>query len=144
MRKARISAALRRKAAARAGGCCEYCRSHERFAMQSFSAEHIQPRSRQGKSNLSNVAWACQGCNSHKYNHISARDPVTGDLISLFDPRKQRWDEHFAWNDEGTKMLGLTPVGRATVEALRLNRPGLINLRRILVAVREHPPTKIP
>jgi hypothetical protein len=50
------------------------------------------------------------------------------------------WEDHFAWNDDFTTVLGLTPTGRATVAALSLNRAGLINLRRVLYAVNEHPP----
>jgi hypothetical protein len=60
--------------------------------------------------------------------------------VSLFHPREQRWDEHFAWNDDFTLMVGLTPMGRATIAALQLNRPGLVNLRRVLYAIGEHPP----
>jgi hypothetical protein len=38
------------------------------------------------------------------------------------------------------RVRGRTARGRATVDALRLNRPELINLRRILLLVGEHPP----
>jgi hypothetical protein len=109
--------------------------------MQAFSAEHIEPRSGEGQTHLENLAWACQGCNNHKYNKSAARDPVTGELVPLFHPRRQAWVDHFAWNEDGTLLLGLSPIGRATVEALHLNRSGLVNLRRILFAVPEHPPS---
>lgn len=108
--------------------------------MQSFSAEHVVAKSEGGKTNLENLAWACQGCNNHKYNKSSARDPVTGELVALFHPRRQRWSDHFIWNDNGTHILGLSPCGRATVESLLLNRIGLVNLRAILFAADEHPP----
>ena len=140
MAKARVSSRLRRQVRERAAGCCEYCRSQDRFAMQPFSAEHIEPRSQQGQTHLENLAWACQGCNNHKYNKTLARDHVTGEMVSLFHPRQHRWTDHFAWNEVGTLILGLSPIGRATVETLQLNRQGLVNLRRILFSVREHPP----
>jgi hypothetical protein len=108
--------------------------------MQAFSAEHIEARSRGGKTILANLAWSCQGCNNHKYNKTSVRDPVTGELVALFHPRRDLWHVHFTWNHDCTLILGLTPVGRATVEALHLNRRGLVNLRRVLFAVQEHPP----
>lgn len=54
--------------------------------MQPFSAEHVKPRSRKGATQFNNLAWACQGCNSHKYNKVTARDPVTGVKVALFHP----------------------------------------------------------
>lgn len=136
----RIPARLRQEVATRARGCCEYCRSQARFAMQPFSVEHIAPRIRKGISTSDNLAFACQGCNNHKYTRIEAPDPATGTIVPLFHPRRLRWREHFAWSEDGTLILGPTPSGRATVEALRLNRDGLVNLRRILFAAGEHPP----
>jgi hypothetical protein len=76
--------------------------------MQPFSAEHIRPRSRGGKTRLDNLAWACQGCNNHKYRRISARDPLTGEIVSLFHPRRQDWGEHFAWDEDLKRVVGLT------------------------------------
>src|SRR5262249_2443919 len=125
---------------ARAGGCCEYCRSQERFCTQALSIEHIQPRSQSGETVLANLAMACQGCNNRKYNKTRGTDPVTGEQVPLYHPRKQRWCEHFAWNKDRTWLLGQTPTGRATVATLHLNREGLVNLRRLLYAAGEHPP----
>lgn len=124
----------------RAGGCCEYCRSQERFATQAFSAEHIMPRSRGGTTASDNLALACQGCNNHKYNKVQATDPTSGEPILLFHPRGNRWCDHFRWNEDFTLIIGITPTGRATVEALKLNRVGLVNLRRVLFEIGEHPP----
>ena len=124
----------------RAKGCCEYCRSQVRFAMQSFSVEHIVPRSRGGKTEFENLALACQGCNNHKYTKTKGRDPVNGEIVPLYHPRLQRWREHFAWNEDCVLIIGLTPVGRATVGALCLNRDGLINLLRVLYITGMHPP----
>lgn len=137
---ARRKISLRRFVAERAGGCCEYCRSPAAFAHQSFSLEHIRPRSRKGKRTAANLAFSCQGCNNHKYNRTKYRDPVSGQNASLFQPRQHRWTDHFAWTDDATQILGLTPIGRATVEALQLNRVALVNLRRVLVEAGEHPP----
>ncbi len=108
--------------------------------MQSFSVEHIVPRARGGTNTLDNLALACQGCNNHKYLKTEDRDPITGMVVPLFHPRQQRWNDHFVWSEDYTLIIGITPIGRATVEALRLNRPGLVNLRRVLYAMGEHPP----
>jgi len=124
----------------RARGCCEYCRSQARFATQSFSIEHIIPRSKGGRNTVDNLALSCQGCNNHKYNKLQGYDPVSREAVSLFHPRRQCWSTHFTWNDDYTLVIGLSPIGRATVETLQLNRTGLVNMRRVLYAMGEHPP----
>jgi len=75
----------------RAHGLCEYCRSQERFATQSFAVEHITPVQAGGSSDPDNLAFACQGCNNHKYTRIEAVDPVTAKVVALFHPRRDRW-----------------------------------------------------
>ena len=133
--------AQRQAVAARAGGVCEYCHSPARYGVQSFECEHIIPLSQGGATTPDNLAYACGGCNRSKAVRTSASDPEDGTLTPLFHPREQRWSDHFAWNDDFTLMIGLTAVGRATVEALHLNRPGVVNLRKVLLTIGEHPPT---
>ena len=124
----------------RAGGRCEYCRSPAKYSTQPFSLDHIIPRSQGGLTTLDNLALACQGCNNHKYNKTHSSDPFTKQFVELFHPRQQQWQEHFAWDERFECILGLTASGRATVEALRLNRTELVNLRKLLYAAGEHPP----
>ena len=131
---------LRRLVEARAGRGCEYCRSQLRYATQPFSLEHIVPLARGGSSEADNLALACQGCNNHKFTKIAGMDPASGAIAPLYHPRRDRWRDHFAWNHDATLVLGLTPSGRATVEALQLNRAGLVALRRLLFAAGVHPP----
>jgi 5-methylcytosine-specific restriction endonuclease McrA len=131
---------LRRLVADRAGQCCEYCHSQARYSADSFTIDHIVPRNLGGLTVPENLALCCQGCNQHKSTRTVAPDPATGTAIPLFHPRQHRWDEHFTWNENFTLMLGLTPTGRATIEALHLNRPGIVNLRRVLYAIGESPP----
>lgn len=142
MPEGRITAQLKKAVSDRAQGCCEYCRSQSRFAMQPFSVEHIIPRSHKGETTLDNLALACQGCNNHKYNKTQGRDPSSGNMAALYNPRKQRWSDHFAWSNDFTLIIGLTPTGRATVRELQLNREGIVNLRRILHPIGEHPPAE--
>jgi len=142
MSERRVTAQLKKVVGERAQGCCEYCRSQARFAIQPFSIENIIPKSQCGKTTLDNLALSCQGCNNHKYNKIEGRDPVSDDIVPLFHLRQQRWSDHFSWNDNFTLIIGLTPTGRTTVEALQLNREGVVNLRRILYAIAEHPPVE--
>lgn len=140
MRDKRVGAALRRVVRARARDLCEYCRSPAQFATQSFAVEHVQPRDLGGETALDNLAWACAGCNGHKYTAVDGVDPESGARVSLFHPRRHRWSDHFAWSADFTRIEGRTPVGRATIEVLHLNRTGVANLRRVLVAGGLHPP----
>jgi hypothetical protein len=135
-----VSAELRRTVTARALACCEYCRSQERYAPQAFSVEHIIPHGKGGETTPDNLALACQGCNNHKYTRTTGYDAANQQSVVLYHPRQHQWYEHFAWNEDFTIIVGLTPTGRATVETLQLNHEGLVNLRRVLVALGEHPP----
>lgn len=137
-----ISKAKRREVFARARGCCEYCRSQDYYSTQAFSIEHINPSSKGGGRELENLAFACQGCNNYKSDKTKGIDPQSRKLEPLFHPRKQRWNEHFAWNADFTLIIGLTPTGRATIKTLRLNRQRLINLRRDFRAWGKHPPAE--
>jgi HNH endonuclease len=130
MRERRATARQKAAISERAGGRCEYCRCPAAYSPDPFSVEHIHPWSAGGATHLSNLALSCLGCNNLKYNHIEARDPLTGEIVPLYNPRKDRWEEHFAWSEEIIEIVGCTPRGRATVERLQLNRPGVINLRR--------------
>lgn len=140
MAESRTSSAQRARVLERAKGCCEYCLSQEQYSPDSFAVEHIIPLSRGGANTLENLAFACQGCNNRKYTNTEAVDPVTQAIVLLYHPRQHNWNDHFAWSDDYSLILGLTPIGRATVEKLQLNRAGLVNLRRILAEAGEHPP----
>lgn len=135
----RIARKWRRYVAERARGCCEYCRSQERFAPTSFSVEHITPRQSGGTSIESNLAFSCQECNNRKYTRSTALDPINQENVPLFHPRQHHWEEHFTWSDDFARIVGITPTGRATVEALQLNRAGLVNLRLVLRTAGYHP-----
>jgi hypothetical protein len=143
MAERRVWARQREIIAARAQQCCEYCRSLERCSTQAFSVEHVVPRQIGGETTLENLAFACQGCNNHKHTKTEAVDPATGAIAPLFHPRLQRWHDHFTWDRSSTVVIGITATGRATVEALRLNRAGLVNLQRVLQARGEHPPPEV-
>lgn len=135
-----LSAALKQEVAKRARHCCEYCVSQLRFSPDPFSVEHIVPLAQGGSNQLDNLALACQGCNSHKYISIDTLDPASGLRAPLFHPRRDVWSQHFMWSDDYSLIIGVTPIGRATVAKLKLNRAGVMNLRVVLFSVGEHPP----
>jgi hypothetical protein len=108
--------------------------------MQPFSVDHVIPRSRGGVTATENLALACSGCNAHKYNKMQGLDPLSSEIAPLFHPRQEIWRDHFVWNADFSLIVGITPTGRATVDTLRMNRDGAVNLRRLLHATGAHPP----
>lgn len=130
---------VRRQVRDRAGDCREYCRHPASYSCAPFVCEHILPRALGAGSTPAELAWACPACNGHKYAKTRERDPQTGRTVPLFNPRRQRWSRHFTWSADSLHLDGRTATGRATVAALHLNCPALINLRRALRAVGEHP-----
>ena len=131
---------IKHAVALRANYYCEYCRSQEQFSPSNFSVDHIIPSSKFGEDDLDNLCYACQACNNYKYTDTSTTDPVTGQHSALFNPRQHGWEEHFRWNEDTTEFLGTTPIGRATIVKLKLNRSGVKNLRSALQRLGLHPP----
>lgn len=123
----------------RAHNCCEYCGSQEDYSPDTYSVEHIIPRSKDGDEEIDNLAYACQGCNNRKYISIDAVDPLSGSIAPLYNPRRDRWSDHFIWSEDFAILLGISPTGRATIAKLELNRKGVVNLRRVLYALGVHP-----
>jgi hypothetical protein len=100
---------------------------HQALQGASFHVEHVLPRSRGGASALENLAWASPGCNLRKSDRVEVVDPESGLLVRLFNPRADRWCDHFRWQAYGIEPL--TPIGRATAAALDFNHPRRIRIR---------------
>lgn len=126
--------------AQRANYCCEYCRSQEKYSPSRFSVDHILPTAKMGDDELNNLCYACQACNNYKYTNTSTNDPVSGEQAPLFNPRIHLWQEHFMWNEDESEVIGVTSIGRVSVEKLKLNRAGVKNLRVVLKKLGLHPP----
>ncbi len=135
-----IAIKLRNSVRKRANGICEYCHIPEDFTTQPFCFEHILPKVSGGETSAENLALACQGCNAFKATRTEFEDEITGKKVKLFNPRESKWSEHFAWNEDFTEIIGITGKGRVTITALKMNRPGLKNLRRVLYITGCHPP----
>lgn len=136
----RVSAQLRRRISEEAGYRCGYCLTPQSLSGARLEIDHILPKSAGGQTIAENLWLACLSCNRFKGTQTHAGDPETGRRVRLFNPRKQRWRVHFAWSADGTEIIGLTSCGRATVQALRLNREEIVRVRRRWVSVSWWPP----
>jgi hypothetical protein len=101
---------------------------HDSLQGATFHLEHVIPRSRGGRTELSNLAWACPSCNLHKSDRVQIPCDLIGELVPLFNPRTDNWEEHFRWTE--FQLEGKTVVGRAAVIALCLNEPRKIRIRQ--------------
>lgn len=135
-----VSEAIRARVVTQSGGVCEYCRYPEEFNSGQFAVDHILPRVRGGADDLNNLALSCRSCNERKQDATEAQDPLTEDIVPLFHPRRERWEDHFAWSSDFRFIIGLTPTGRATIFRLQTNHSGVVRQREVLHQLGLHPP----
>ena len=138
----RIPARLGRLVARRADGRCEYCGLAQAGQEATFHVDHVIPQSTGGPTAADNLALACVSCSLRKEARRSATDPLTGRTVPFYHPRRQRWSSHFRW--DGLRVVGLTPTGRATVDALRMNRPLILAIRAEEAVRGRHLPGRPP
>jgi hypothetical protein len=132
-----ISGELRTEVSRRAGERCEYCLIHEDDAGFPHQVDHIVSRKHGGSSIPDNLAYACVICNRHKGSDVASIEPLSGDVIRLFDPRHDRWADHF-WLD-GARIEPISSIGSVTARLLQLNAPERISERRLLQSVGHYP-----
>ncbi len=123
-----VTAEQRRMIIDLAGGCCEYCRIADADRLSTFEIDHIVPLKHGGEDVDHNLCLACMPCNRCKGGNVAAIDPLTDEATRLFNPRWQKWAEHFQINADGS-LSGLTPEGRATVVVLRMNEAQRVEQR---------------
>jgi 5-methylcytosine-specific restriction endonuclease McrA len=99
-----ISAGLRRAVTQRAGDRCEYCGLSQAAQEALFHVDHIIPRVADGPTVLENLGLACVSCSLRKGARLSATDPNTGLEANLFNPRRDRWHDHFGL--DGLRIIG--------------------------------------
>jgi len=126
-----LSAELRRLTSERAHFCCEYCLLPQDFAIHRHEPDHIVPVQHGGASESDNLAFACFSCNRYKGPNVGSYDPLTGMLTPFFNPRTQRWGDHFRFAEGAIE--GLTPEGRVTAKILRFNDDDRVAERNLLL-----------
>jgi hypothetical protein len=114
----------------RARNCCEYCLLPQEGCSFTHHVEHIVPRQHGGSGDPGNLALACHRCNLSKGPNLTGIDPMTGQISTLFDPRRDRWPDHFSFR--GPIIEGLTAVGRTTVKLFSMNDTRRIERRELL------------
>lgn len=128
----RITGQQRKNVRQRAGFCCEYCRLPEIGGTITFHIDHVIPKQHGGLDKVDNLCLACYQCNGFKGPNLAGIDPVTGKIAPLYNPREDRWDEHFQLMLDAT-LVGQTPEGRTTVRLLRLNEARRVERRQLLI-----------
>jgi len=127
-----MDASLRRRVQQRAGDRCEYCRLPQSAVTVTFHVEHVRARQHDGNDDADNLALACDRCNLYKGPNLTGIDPANGQITTLFDPRRDVWERHFAV--VGADIVGLTPTGRTTANLLNMNALHRSELRARLLA----------
>lgn len=125
-----MNAQLRGRVRRRAHDRYEYCRMPQTATVLPHEADHIRSQKHGGPSTLDNLCWACAWCNSFKGTDIAAHLPGSAEIVPLYNPRTDAWDEHFFW--ESAVLRGKTPCGAATIELLRINQPERVAHRQLL------------
>ena len=124
----RPSGRLRQLVVRRSNNRCEYCQLAQTGQEATFHIDHVTPVTAGGLTDAGNLALSWVSCSLRKGSRQRAVDPHTGQQVSLFNPRQDIWSEHFEWRR--VRLIGLTPTGRATIEALCLNRPLILEIRK--------------
>ena len=132
----------RQRVRQRAGNRCEYCLSNQDYVMGILQVDHVTPRAKAGADTEDNLCLACELCNQYKWTKTDGLDLQNGETVTLFNPRQQKWYEHFIWSGDGTEIIGLTACGRATIIALRLNNSISVTVLRNWVKAGWHPPSE--
>jgi len=135
----KIPLAVRHQVTLDAGERCSYCRSPA-LAGVPMVIDHIIPLVAGGTSNIENLCLACYRCNEFKNLKTSVRNPHSGQIILLFNPRTQLWSDHFGWSENGLLVVAHTPNGQATLDLLHLNSDWLVRARGIWILAGIHPP----
>jgi hypothetical protein len=137
MTRTYIAIELRRFVAERANHRCEYCLYPQEASLLAFEVEHIIAEKHGGPTTADNLALACPYCNRFKGSDLGSLDPETRKLTPFYDPRRQRWLDHFTL--DGAEIVPQTPEGRVTVHILQLNHPDRLAERGRLIQVGRYP-----
>lgn len=132
-----VSDEVRRFVADRAGHRCEYCHIHENDTFFGCQVDHIISLKHSGPTETNNLAYACSFCNRFKGSDVASVSKMTAELVRFFNPRTDRWADHFRLN--GSLIESLTDIGEATSRILRFNDLDRVLEREALVTIGRYP-----
>ena len=115
---------------------CEYCGIHQN-TLYAHEVDHIIPEKHRGETNVDNLCLACFSCNRHKGSDFASFDPDTDDVTALFNPRQDKWADHFRLSN--VDIVPLAARGRVTVYILKLNDETRIRARQALADSGRYP-----
>ncbi len=127
---------MRRLVIERAQGRCEYCRVSAEDVFLPHEIDHIVAEKHGGSTEPENLSLCCAVCNKRKGSDIASVDPESGEVVTLYHPRRDSREEHFSLLQDG-QIVGKTVAGRTTVRFLLLNARRRIEERRSLLAAGE-------
>src|SRR5688572_8475684 len=107
-----ISAELRRLVTSRSGWLCEYCLISSTDTFFGCAVDHIISEKHGGATSSENLSYACVFCNQAKGSDIGSVNWDDGEFIRFFNPRLDRWPDHFEL--AGMRIEGISPIGIVT------------------------------
>ncbi len=132
-----ISNELRNLVIQRASGCCEYCRLPQSVSIYTHEVDHIIAEKHSGETIADNLALSCLSCNRYKGSDFATIDPISKEIVPLFNPRRHVWNEHF--EIQNAQIEGKTQIGIATARLLKFNLPSRILERQVLIDNKLYP-----
>ena len=80
---------------------------------------------------------SCVDCNRYKSSDLCSLDPLTGEIVALYHPRRDEWSKHFRL--DGAQIEPLTPQGRVTVRLFHMNERERLEERSTLIRLGRYP-----
>lgn len=136
-RRTAIPQKLRRAVTERADHLCEYCLISESDTFFGCHVDHIISIKHEGSTTVDNLAYACVVCNRQKGSDLGSIDWETGNLVRFFNPRSDRWSDHFYL--QGARIVSRTSIGEVTVRILGFNSDSQIIERQTLMDENRYP-----
>jgi len=134
-----INVELRKLVASKAELLCEYCLIHEDDTFYGCQVDHIISEKHGGLTIADNLAYACTFCNRYKGSDVGSIVLPTGEFSRFFNPRTDRWSEHFVL--DGVIIVALTNIAKVTAKILKFNNADRLLERQTLQTMGRYPST---